>query len=331
MKKWLSTKRREGGAALLTVLLMLAAMSAIAVGITDDIRFDIKRAVNIRMQDQAFWFGLGGEEFARQAIRDSDRLTPGRNTLMAPWAQGPVRLPLDNGLLEAAVTDGGNCFNLNSVVEEEDGVYTLRELGVAQYINLLEALGFDDGQRSTLAYSLADWIDSDSVPGPRGAEDYHYTGMTPSYRTGAVFLADVSELRAINGYAEPLYQRLRPFVCALPSDVLSPINVNTLREQDAPLLTMLVGQDLLAVDGARAVIGRRPYDGYPSLDAFWADEAFEGYEPDDDVSEQIGAQTRVFDVRMQITLGDAFFAMNSVFERRAQGLVLVSRSIGLPE
>ena len=331
MRLRFSSKRREGGAALLTVLLMLTVMSAVAVGLMDEIRFDIRRSVNTRLYEQAFWFAMGGEEFALNAIRAGDEITPGRNTLLSPWAQGPVRLPLDNGMIEASISDGGNCFNLNSVVVDEEETRSSREAGIEQYMNLLEALGINDTERQALASSLADWIDSDGIPGPRGAEDYHYTGLTPPYRTGGVLLADVTELRAIAGYTEAVYRTIRPYLCALPSDILSPINVNTLREDQAPLLTMLVGSDRLAVDRARDLIARRPYDGYANVEDFWADEAFGEFEPDEELAGQIGLQTRFFEVQMEVTLDSAYFAMNSLFERGDQGFVLASRSYGLPE
>lgn len=326
-----SRKKRESGAVLLTVLLMLAAMSAVAVGMVDDIRFDIRRSVNGRLQDQAQWFGLGGEAFALNAIRRAEQLTPGRNTASAPWMRAPVQLPLENGMIEASVQDGGNCFNINSVVSDEDGIFRARETGIAQYISLLDALGLNDGQRRTLAYSLADWIDSDSIPGPRGAEDYHYSGLTPSYRTAGALVADATELRAINGYTEDIYSLIRPFVCALPRADLSPLNVNTLRADQAPLLTMLVGRDQLAIDRAQGVIARRPYDGYPNIELFWADEAFRDFTPESEVRDQIGVQTRYFDLHMQVSLDEAFFAMSSVFERRPNDFALVARSFGRPE
>lgn len=331
MRSFEQAGRREKGAVLLTVLLMLAAMSAVAVGMMEEIRFDIRRSVNLRLYDQALWFGLGGEAFALSVIKRADAATPGRATMLAPWAREPVILPLDNGVIEARIRDGGNCFNLNSVVRGEEGVFAPRETGIEQYIALLEALGFNDTERNSLAYSLADWIDSDGAQGPRGAEDYYYSGLTPPYRTAGVLLADVTELRAINGYTEAAYRAVRPYVCALPSDALSPLNVNTLRPEDAPLITMLVGEDVLAIESARQMISERDLDGYATIDEFWENEAFAGYEPDEDLVEQTGLQTMYFDVQMRVTLRDAFVAVNSLFERRNDGIVLVSRSYGLSE
>src|SRR3546814_3410516 len=92
--------------------------------------------------------------------------------------------------------------------------------------------------------SLVDWIDSDQAPGPAGAEDASYLVRDPAYRTGGALLAEVTELRAISGFDDAIYRRLRPYVCALPSAALSPINLNALDEDDAALLAMLTDGEL---------------------------------------------------------------------------------------
>ena len=54
---------------------------------------------------------------------------------------------------------------------------------------------------------------------------------------------------------------LRPWLCALPVTDLAPINLNSLRPDQAPLLAMLApGQ--LDLDRARAIIVERPSGGW---------------------------------------------------------------------
>ena len=63
-------KGREG-MALLTVLLLVAVMAAVAVLVLDDIRFSIRRTMNAETQEQAQWYAAGAESLARRQI---DRL-----------------------------------------------------------------------------------------------------------------------------------------------------------------------------------------------------------------------------------------------------------------
>src|SRR5690606_19137543 len=118
-----------------------------------------------------------------------------------------------------------------------------------------------------MADALVDWIDSDQLPSPHGAEDAAYAGRGAGYRTSAALLAETSELRAVAGHDAAGYARLRPHVCAQPDNALSPINVNTLQAGDAPLLAMITDNALDAAAGRR-VIAARPPGGWPDLVAF---------------------------------------------------------------
>lgn len=108
-------------------------------------------------------------------------------------------------------------------------------------IALLDVLGIAPQQAHALTDALVDWIDSDTQPGVHGAEDDRYLQAAAPQRTGATLLAGVSELRAIAGYTPQLIAQLQPYVCALPEGRLSPININTLRLDDAPVLVALTG------------------------------------------------------------------------------------------
>ena len=55
----MSRRPHEEGVALMTVLLLVAVMSTLAVGILDDIRFSLRRTENARNVGQAQWYALG--------------------------------------------------------------------------------------------------------------------------------------------------------------------------------------------------------------------------------------------------------------------------------
>ncbi|HAV49421.1 MAG TPA: general secretion pathway protein GspK, partial [Brevundimonas sp.] len=68
------------GMALLTVLLMVTVMAAIAVALLDDVRFSTRRASNLASVGQAQWYALGAEALARKRIerliRQAGPVTP---------------------------------------------------------------------------------------------------------------------------------------------------------------------------------------------------------------------------------------------------------------
>ncbi|MCC8474685.1 type II secretion system minor pseudopilin GspK, partial [Xanthomonas arboricola] len=237
--KALNARRQQRGVALLTVLLLVAVMTLLMVAVLDDLRFGLRRSGNGEAMTQAQWYALGTETIARQRLQALARRDPMRTTLEGGWNDQPVTFPLDDGAVSVRLRDRGGCFNLNSVVAGAPEQWQRSDDGAAQYRALLEVLGIAPQQAQALTDALVDWIDSDSQPGAQGAEDDRYLQSAVPLRSGATLLAGVSELRAIAGYTPQVIAQLRPHVCALPEARLSPVNINTLRLQDAPVLVAL--------------------------------------------------------------------------------------------
>ena len=64
------SKHNEKGTVLLTTLLIMSVMAAVAVAIIDDIRFAVKRTINVGDYAQVDWYVKGGEDFTRSYIQD---------------------------------------------------------------------------------------------------------------------------------------------------------------------------------------------------------------------------------------------------------------------
>jgi general secretion pathway protein K len=230
--------QRERGAALLAVLLLVAVMGALAATALERLRLSVSLAGNVAALDQARSFAVGIESLLTLGVDDLLAASPDRTTLAGGWNGQSRTIPLPGGgLAEARLRDGGNCFNLNSLV---DGVppnpLTPRPAGINQFTALLRILEVPEGPARTIAESAGDWIDSDGNRSRQGAEDADYGGAGQGYLTGATLFADVSELRTVAGVTPEIYEAVRPWLCALPSSELSPINVNTLTVEQAPLL-----------------------------------------------------------------------------------------------
>lgn len=316
-------RSRQRGAVLLTVLVLVATMAALAVSMMDDIRFSIRRTANIAQREQAFWYAFGAEELARQAIWRSWQIDSGRSTLDEPWAQEGARFAIDGGYIEGDIADGGNCFNLNSLVERRGRNYVPREEAGEQFRALMAALEIGRDAAETIAHAVTDWIDSDDRAMPRGAEDYRYGTANPPYRTSATLIIEAEELRGIRKVTPQIYARLRPFICALPEPALSVINVNTLRLEQAPLLVMLVGEGALSLLGARAIIAARPERGYRDIATFLETPPFSALADDSPVRSQLAVQTRYYALRARIYYEQAYVTVSSLFELVDSGRVIL--------
>lgn len=292
-------KNREG-MALLTVLLLVAVMAAVAAAVLDDVRFSVRRTTNTERQAQAQWYADGAERLARRRIARLAARDPSRTPLRPAWNGRRFEFPVEGGTIGATIRDGQACFNLNSVVQGVGEDLTVRPEGVAQFLALGRAVGAPESRMRAAADALVDWLDADGETRPLGAEDGAYAGLADPYRTAGMMLVEISELRAVKGVDADLYQRLRPWVCALPDTRPAPLNINTLTPEQAPLLVML-SDGALGLEEARRVIGRRPADGWRDVSAFRADPAAAALPAAAD--EQLTVVTRYFDLRIDVDYG----------------------------
>lgn len=321
-------KPNERGAALLTVLLLVAVMSVVAATALERVALATRMTGNGGAIDQARAYADAGTQIARMRIGDLVASNPARITLAGGWMGTPQSIPVPGGIATARVTDGGNCFNLNSVVTgESEASLKVRPIGVSQFQALLQALGVDARQAQGAAAALADWIDSDSVTQPGGAEDETYAQAPRPYRAANRMMVDASELRAVNGITPAIYDLARPWLCALPVTDLSPININTLLPTQAPLFAMLLpGQ--LSVAQARQLLAQRPPDGYGSTVQFWAMPSLSGLSPMTEVAEQVKLTTGFFEVDVSVNVGGTQLVERALIDARENPATIVRRSWG---
>lgn len=316
---------RQHGVALLTVLLLVAVMTLLMVAVLDDLRFGLRRSGNGEAMTQAQWYALGSETVARQRLQALARRDPLRTTLDGGWNDRPVAFPLDDGMVSVRLRDRGSCFNLNSVVAGAPEQWQRSDDGARQYQALLEALGIASPQAQALTDALVDWIDSDDRPGAHGAEDDRYLQSALPLRTGATLLAGVSELRAIAGYTGERIALLQPYVCALPEGRLSPVNINTLRLQDAPVLVAL-SEGRLQLPSARRVIAARPAGGWRDPAVFFNTPALLQAAPSDAMLQQVQLRTGYFSLYSEVEHAGAQVLLEALLQQDPAGRVrLVAR------
>jgi len=114
----LSARRdKERGTVLLTTLLIMAVMAAVSVAIMDDIRFAVKRTINVGDYAQADWYVRGAEDFAESYI--SAQLSPMQPVMKNELFKEPqtFTFPYEGGMMILDVRDGTDCFALGSLVD----------------------------------------------------------------------------------------------------------------------------------------------------------------------------------------------------------------------
>ena len=319
--------RSERGAALLAVLVLVVIMSGIAAGAFEKLRVSTAMAMNGASLDQSRAYAVGVETLLALRVDDLVAESPDMTTLAGGWNGDTRTIDLPGeGQADGTITDGGNCFNLNSLVSgERPTELKPRPLGIQQFAGLMRVLGVPPGAAQTIAESSADWADSDSMPGPNGAEDGAYASGATPYRPANTFFAEASELRAIFGMTPEIYAAVRPFVCALPVAELSPLNVNTLLPAQAPLIAMLA-PDSVDLAAARQVLSRRPPTGWSNISQFWQDPALKRAIMPLDAQLQAKLKTQWFALRLEVRLRGAELVETALIDaRRRPSRVAVRR------
>jgi general secretion pathway protein K len=210
--------RRQRGVALITAVLMVALATILAVNVAFRGMLDQRRSATLFARDQGFEIALGAEAWAADFLK-KDREDSQTDHFGERWARPLPPLPIDGGTVEGRLEDLQGRFNLNNLVFPDATVNTD---AVKQLERILIALDIEPAWATT----MADWIDQDAQPGfPDGAEDPTYTGLTPPHLAANMPVTRASEILVLPGFGPDRYQRLKPFITALP--VGTPLNVCT--------------------------------------------------------------------------------------------------------
>jgi general secretion pathway protein K len=317
---------RERGAALLAVLLLVAVTGAIAAAAMEKLSLSRATATNIVALEQSRAFAGAVEQLAALTIDDMIADNPDRTTLAGGWNGAARRVALPGGgSAIVRVRDGGNCFNVNSVVQGDPRTgLGRRNSGVSELAGLMQVLDVPEADARRIAEAAADWADSDDDVGPGGAEDAAYAGGDSPFRTGNTLFADVGEFDQLAGMTPEIMARLRPWLCALPTTDLSPINVNTLLPDQAPLLAM-VAPTQLDLGRARQVLAGRPAGGWSNQIEFWRIDALRGLVVPLDMQLQMQLRTRWYALDVTVDMLDAQFEESALVDARLQPSRVVAR------
>lgn len=246
----------DRGAALLTVLMIVAVMSVAAVAAVASLSQSVDLTRNASHRAQLRLAIHSVSEFGAPVVEQVVA-----QTVNGQLPDDVIPLPFDRGHINLTATDATNCFNLNQIGAVDDG------LAEEHYQKLLVTLGFFEADARTLSDSLADWIDSDDNPRAYGQESNFYARQDTPYMAANTQLANISELHGIEHYTPEIITRLLPFVCVWPTAKQTPLNIETLSENQASLLVALFSSEL-SVETAESLVLARPLDGWTSPEAF---------------------------------------------------------------
>lgn len=288
--------KREGGVAILSVLLIVAVASALTYSLASQQSMVIAQSQNVLVGDQIRNLLLGGEVLARQSLRQDWDVEETResDTLLETWAQALPPFEIPGGFIEVNVRDLQSCFNLNAIpVAPRDPGRT----------NAMKAFFLEAGLEGVFVDRWLDWIDPDEQVVDAGAEDGEYLSGDHAYRTANIRAAHVSELLLLREVEIEPYGTLRDSACILPEGAEDKININTVNQATLQALFPSVP----ATEVASLVESER---NYTALNEFQQDHgSFTGA----DVF--LGFTSDFFEVNVRAELGGSSASMVSLLYR----------------
>jgi len=323
----------QRGVVLLSVLLILALLSALIYQLVGQHALVIAQARQTFAGDQALNYALGGEAFARQVLfEDWSETGQGIDTLQESWAQPMAPFDVDNGFLEVQIRDLNGCFNLNSLLDtpgssgaNQDGPDISAEqanpnspagqnqTNLARLKTLLRNQGIPD----SLADTWHDWIDPDEQITGFGAEDGEYLLNSQPYRTANRAAGSISELALLKDIEPEYVQTLSELTCLLPSTDLK-LNINT---AGAATLAAL-SPSLSEVQMLALTESVREYDSVAAVTAEYPDLI--------PATPVLSVTSEYFEIRVRAQVDDSLVELASVLHRDAENgnIRLIMRDFG---
>ena len=277
---------KQRGVALISVLISVAIITAIASSLMYSFQRDVNRVSNFVHQGRALMYALAAEEAARSMlaydlINNGDQYDAFSDNWVLPIE--PTELQ-SGGSISLSIIDLSGFLNINNffligdetVLTDSNVTLVLRDLYLGQVQRFFSSQGVsDEDVIEGMGLALQDWLDADnsvsrsSSSSAEGGEDGYYRlggEPWPSYQSANALLSDCAELQIIKYFREAdNSEALKEFLsyCAALPEVV-PVNVNT---ADAEVLRVLA-EDMGSVD-IESLLAERFINPFTSTAAFY--------------------------------------------------------------
>ncbi len=325
---------KQSGVALITVMLIVALIAILATQMTARLQLQMQRTSNIGSNQQAYWYAMGAEAFAKsvlkKALEGSDKVTH----LGQAWAQGETTFPVDFGEITGEITDLQSCFNLNALRskddENESRASDKKSPIRTAFEELLIAISIEDVgsfEAEYMADALTDWLDEDSsISSSGGAEDSDYASKEFPYLAANNYLASISELRVIEHFTTNVIEKLKDYACVLPDTNMNKININTIAQDKPEILVALLG---ISQNEASQALSARGEEGFASVDEFFSLSELAKAKIAPEKKQQFVVASEYFKLKTTASFNNSYFALNTIMKvDNKNNIGVISRIIG---
>lgn len=330
----------QNGVALITVMLIVALCAVIASQMTARLQVQMQRSANITFNQQAYWYAMGAEAFAKRVLITAFKGDEKVTNLEQIWAQDETTYPVDFGEITGEISDLQSCLNLNALRAELDSKNSDNNNNNNANANkvparialegLLINLQIEDVSQfeaESMADALTDWLDENSsISSSGGAEDNDYASREFPYLAANHFLASINELRVVEHFTPNIIEKIKPYVCVIPATDLHKININTINSEHVELLQAMLESTL---DEAQDILSARGEKGFASIDDFYNLPEVVKLKNFNDKKDQFVVDSEYFTLKASASFNDSYFAINSVMKVTNNKYIdVISRTVG---
>ncbi len=282
---------------MIVALFVMSLVAAAAVAMIVRAHIDTRRTELLLNADQATLYAQGSVNWAiDQLNRDWEQQKP---------SQLIDRTPIHSK------TDHFNGYQVESTIEDMQAYFNINNLQAIEYqddfVRLLQTVNpqIETETAKEITLAVRDWITP--IIKNSGLDKY-YTGLNPPYRAPHHLMVSISELRLIKGITPDLFNRLSPYVAALPDT--TPINFNS-----APALVFMSLSATLTIEAANAIAVYRQKSPFIELQKFLD---FDIVKNNPIPPGKLTATSSYFLVKTNVTVGQQRIILYTLLVRTAQ-------------
>lgn len=193
MDAQLTTRSRERGIALVSVLWLVALLAVIASSFSVSTRTEVLLARNQIDSTQARYVAEAGIQLGILQLLDPNR--------QKAW-------PADGSAQEFTLGE----VQVRIAIQDETGKIDLNMAPAELLVGLLQSVGVEAAERDRLADAILDWRDTDDLRSANGAEAKEYEAAGLPYGPKNATFDSVEELERVIGMTPAVYRKLQASV-----------------------------------------------------------------------------------------------------------------------
>ena len=261
-------KFRNKGVVLISILLIVLLLSAVAITFGNKYLVSLKRAQYIEFQSLSLNAFRNVEAMSLNKIDKFSRFNSSNLTKVNPLLTDEIYFEINGATIVGSIHDASNCFNINSLVRAGKEDYQENKKSMNVFRELMYLTEVDNNVAEEIIDQIIDWIDKNSNPRAYGLEDYYYSGPlhNPREFSGSRLLIDIEELKSIPSVRLVDWNIFKELFCAYPYASDLRLNINTLDKNNIFLLTSFFPK--IDLKDAEYIIENIPMNGFQDINAF---------------------------------------------------------------